>query len=76
MEKYNIRFQTMDQIVDFVKWGETIEDNMDLSSGVMNIDAKSMMGIIVIGLNRDLVLSVQGELTENEKDFLKDYIKA
>jgi phosphotransferase system HPr-like phosphotransfer protein len=76
MEKYNIRFQTMDQIVDFVKWGENIEDNMDLSSGVMNIDAKSMMGIIVIGLNRDLVLSVQGELTENEKDFLKDYIKA
>lgn len=76
MEKYNIRFQTMNQIVDFVKWGEGIEDNMDLSSGMINIDAKSMMGIILIGLNRDLVLSVQGELTENEKDFLKDYIKA
>jgi phosphotransferase system HPr-like phosphotransfer protein len=74
MEKYNIRFQSMDQIVNFVKWGEHIDKHMDLSAGVLDVDAKSMMGIVYMGLNKDLVLTVQGQLAENEKAVLRDYL--
>jgi hypothetical protein len=74
MEQYNIRFQTMDQIVNFVKWGESIDKPMDISSGVLDVDAKSMMGLVYIGLNKDLVLTVQGQLAEHEKADLRKYM--
>jgi hypothetical protein len=46
---------------------------MKLSSGTLNIDARSFMGIVIMGLNKELTLSVRGHLTENEKSVLASY---
>jgi phosphotransferase system HPr-like phosphotransfer protein len=73
MEKYIVKFHSMEQIDDFVQWIENLCIDMKLSSGTLNIDAKSFMGIIIMGLNKDLTLSVIGHLTENEKTVLANY---
>jgi phosphotransferase system HPr-like phosphotransfer protein len=73
MEQYNLKFHTVQQICDFVRWGESIDMTMDISTGVLEVDAKSIMGILVIGLNREVVLSVHGQLSQEEITCLAAY---
>jgi phosphotransferase system HPr-like phosphotransfer protein len=73
MEQYNLKFQTVQQVCDFVSWGESIDMTMDISTEGLEVDAKSIMGILVIGLNREVVLSVHGQLSQEEITCLADY---
>jgi hypothetical protein len=73
MEKYIVKFHSMEQIDNFVQWIENLCVDMNLSSGTLDIDARSFMGIVVMGLNKELTLSVLGHLTENEKAVLANY---
>jgi hypothetical protein len=73
MEKYIVKFHSMEQIDNFVQWIENLCVDMNLSSGTLDIDARSFMGIVVMGLNKELTLSVLGHLTENEKAVLENF---
>jgi phosphotransferase system HPr-like phosphotransfer protein len=73
MEQYNLKFQTVQQVCDFVNWVESIDMTMDISTEGLEVDAKSIMGILVIGLNREVVLSVHGQFSQEEITCLADY---
>lgn len=75
MEKYHLKFQSIEQINDFLRWGDKIDGRMDISSGALNVDAKSLLGIMNVGLNREMVLSVQGQLTQKEKSGLRGLVE-
>jgi hypothetical protein len=74
METYNLKFQSVEQLIKFVRWGEKVDGKMDISSGALNVDAKSIIGILNIGLNRDMTLSVYDHLSQKERLSLSDYI--
>jgi phosphotransferase system HPr-like phosphotransfer protein len=73
MEKYNLKFHTVQQVCEFVRWGEKVGWTMDLSTGSLDVDAKSIMGILIIGLDKEVVLSVHGQLSQEEKICLAEY---
>jgi phosphotransferase system HPr-like phosphotransfer protein len=73
MEKYQLTFRSMEQILNFVNWGERVENTMDITKGSLAVDAKSLMGILAIGLDREVTLSVHGRLAEEDKRFLVEY---
>jgi phosphotransferase system HPr-like phosphotransfer protein len=73
MEKYNVKFHSMREIEDFVQWIENVPGECDISSDNFNIDAKSFMGIIVLGLDRELTLSFQKDLSDKDKAVLDNY---
>jgi phosphotransferase system HPr-like phosphotransfer protein len=63
----------MEQILDFVNWGERVDKTMDIKKGTLAVDAKSLMGILSIGLNREVTLTVHGRLEDEDKRFLVEY---
>ena len=70
MEKYSIEFKSINQIQIFIKWAEKIPYEMDLSRGSICIDAKSLMGLISLGINNPVDLIVYGWLSADTKQQL------
>lgn len=68
MEKYTIVFHSLEQIRDFVQWAEKISCQMDVSIGSITVDGKSLAGIAAIGLGREILLTVHGELSDTERN--------
>lgn len=56
MEKYTIRFSTLDEIKDFVAKAEKCDFDIDLHYNHIWIDAKSLMGVMAAGINKELLV--------------------
>lgn len=67
MEKYKIVFHSLEQIQEFVKWAEKISCQMDISVDSIIVDGKSLAGIAAIGLEREILLTVHGKLSDTVK---------
>ncbi len=50
MEELEVYFQTMDDVVAFVRRANQIEEDVDLRFGHILVDAKSLQGVIAMGL--------------------------
>lgn len=50
MEELDVYFQTVDDMVAFVRRANQIEADVDLRFGHILVDAKSLQGVIAMGL--------------------------
>ena len=50
MEELEVYFETMDDVVAFVRRANQIEEDVDLRFGHILVDAKSLQGVIAMGL--------------------------
>ncbi len=72
MKKVKIMLDSINDVKDFVKKANELTCEADLSLGKYVIDAKSIMGIFSLDLNREIELSVH---SDNCDDFLQDIEK-
>ena len=72
MNKKIVVFQSLDDVLEFVRKVEKYPYNMDMKRGKCIVDAKSLLGLINLGFQREIELKVYEEDCE---DFLKDIEK-
>ncbi len=65
VEKHSIIFRNIEQINQFVTLAEKYDCDMDLGEGTIVIDAKSLMAIIAVGVNKRMKLTVHGDIDED-----------
>ena len=67
-----LTFKTPDEIVEFVKTVSKYEFDVDVRRGRVVVDAKSLLGIMHLGLNSVLELKMHtGDAGELETELLK-----
>ena len=72
MNKMQITFKNPDEIVDFVNTVCRYEFDIDLKKGKATVDAKSLLGIMYLGLNNVIELQMYSEdCTELKKELEK-----
>ena len=69
MNKTIVKFKNPDDIRNFVKTVEKYPFNMDMKSGNDIVDAKSILGLMTLGLNKKIELKVY---EDNCGDLLRD----
>ena len=72
MTEMKLTFKTPDEIVEFVKTVSKYEFDVDVRRGRVVVDAKSLLGIMHLGLNSVLELKMHtGDAGELETELLK-----
>lgn len=72
-----IRLRSMEQIRNFVNTISKFEDDIDLCSGRYQVDAKSILGIFSLDLNRPIqVLIYDKDRIPTIAESIEDYIVA
>ena len=69
MNKTIVKFKNPDDSRNFVKTVEKYPFNMDMKSGKYIVDAKSILGLMTLGLNKKIELKVY---EDNCGDLLRD----
>lgn len=71
----NIRFNSVAEAVDFVNTASRQPYNVDLSRGIYNVDAKSILGVLALGLGQIIRMDIHADekdyTSEAEKEVLK-----
>lgn len=73
MNKMQITFKNPEEIVDFVNTVCRYEFDMDLKKGKATVDAKSVLGIMYLGLNNVIELQMYSEDCAELKKELEKY---
>lgn len=73
MNKMQITFKNPDEIVDFVNTVCRYDFDMDLKKGKATVDAKSLLGIMYLGLNNVIELQMYSEDCSELKKELEKY---
>lgn len=63
--RLKIRFEKPDDILEFVNAADQYPGEMDLCYGNNVVDAKSILGVMLLGIGKDLTLNIY---SENRKD--------
>lgn len=71
MQKVKIQLKQISDITEFVKETSKIECDLDLNSGRYLIDAKSLMGIFTLGLDKQIDLIIHSDDEELKYKFDK-----
>lgn len=58
MREMNLTFRNPDEVLDFVKTVEQYPFDMDLCRGSVVVDAKSLLGIMNLGVNQTVNLKI------------------
>jgi phosphotransferase system HPr-like phosphotransfer protein len=74
MSELSIMIPNREAVGDFVALTSKLPYEMDLVQGSKIVDAKSVLGIIYMGLGKVLNLKVRTENLADAKISLKDYI--
>ena len=61
MRKKTVMFRKIDDMLDFIKKVENYPFDMDMKSGRFTVDAKSLFGILNLGLEKKIELKVYDE---------------
>lgn len=61
MTSVSILLNSTDKALTFIKDVEKFKEDMDLEAGRSYIDAKSMMGIFSLDLNRPVILHIHAD---------------
>ena len=72
MSEMKLTFKTPDEIVEFVKTVSRYDFDIDVSRGRVIVDAKSLLGIMHLGLNSVLEVKMHnGDCPELKEELLK-----
>ena len=74
MKDLYIKLNTISDVRDFVNAVNSINGDIDLTSGRYTVDGKSIMGIFSIDLTRTLCLKIHSD-NADECEEIKDMIK-
>ena len=68
-----ITFKNPEEILDFVNTVSKYDFDMDLKKGRIVVDAKSLLGIMHLGINNIIELQVYGDDCEELKQEISKY---
>jgi len=74
ISEMKLTFKDVNDIVDFVNRVEKFPYNMDMQQGQLVVDAKSLLGIMNLGLNQAVNLTVYSEECKDLEWEIKNYI--
>ena len=73
MNQMIIKFQNPEEVLDFVNKVAKYQYDMDMKRGRFVVDAKSILGIMNLGLNNVISLQVYGDHCEELKKEISRY---
>lgn len=73
MSEMRITFKNPEEILDFVNTVSKYDFDMDLKKGRIVVDAKSLLGIMHLGINNIIELQVYGDDCEELKQEISKY---
>ena len=76
MSKIRVMFQTPEEINHFVNIVNAYPFDMDMVKGSITVDAKSILSLMRLGINTEMMLSVHAEKCEDLVEDLEKYIAA
>ena len=76
MNKMIVVFQNLDDIVKFVQKVEKYPYNMDMKRGKYVVDAKSLLGLLKLGVQREIELTVSEEECGALRKDLEEFVAA
>ena len=76
MSRLKVKFTTPREVADFVNRVERYPYALDLSRGSVVVDAKSLLGIMVLGLNQVVSLSIYADECSQLCQDIEKYIAA
>ena len=76
MRKKTVMFRKIDDMLDFIKKVENYPFDMDMKSGRFTVDAKSLFGILNLGLERKIELKVYDENCDALFEDIAQYVAA
>lgn len=76
MRKMKLVFDSIEEIGSFVNIVKKYPFEMDLSRGRLIVDAKSLLGIINLGVNNEVDLHVHADSCEELRSELGAYLTA
>lgn len=71
MNTFNISINTIDKVKRFVNLTNRCEADVDIISGRLLVDAKSIMGIFSMDLTRPMTLRIHESNTEKLEEYKK-----
>lgn len=76
MSQRTIIFSSPEDVLNFVRTVEKYPYDMDLESGRAVVDAKSLLGLMNLGLNKEIKLKVYDENCQDLFDEISEYFAA
>lgn len=76
MSELKVRFRNPEEIIDFVNTVEKYDCAMDMKRGRFVVDAKSLLGIMNLGLNNIIELKVYDDDCDQLKQEISQYVAA
>ncbi len=76
MNRRKLMFSKPDDVMNFVKTVQDYPFDMDVKRGSCIADAKSLLGLLNLGLNRELELKVYGEECHDLFQSIEQYVVA
>lgn len=73
MGEMRLTFKTPDEMVEFVNIVSRYDFDVDVSRGRVIVDAKSLLGIMHLGLNKILELKMHSAVCQELKEQLLKY---
>lgn len=71
----NIRFNSVAEAVDFVNTASRQPYSVDLSRGIYNVDAKSILGVLALGLGQTIRMEIHADETEYPLEAEREVLK-
>ncbi|NBH73257.1 HPr family phosphocarrier protein [Clostridiaceae bacterium] len=76
MSRFRVRFENPGEVADFVTRVERYPYAMDLSRGSVVVDAKSLLGVMVLGFGQVMDLSIYADDCSQLRQDIRKYIAA
>ncbi len=73
MNEMKITFKNPDEILEFVKTVSKYEFDMDIRKGRVVVDAKSLLGVMHLGLNNEMALQMYSDECEELQKKIAKY---
>lgn len=76
MKKMKVVFKNVDEISNFVNIVSKYPYEMDLAKGRIVIDAKSLLGIITLGVLNEVDLIIHSDTSDDLRSEIGDFLTA
>lgn len=74
MTEIGISFRNIEDIQSYLREIEEFDIPMDVKCGSVSVDAKSIMGIMSLGLNKVVTLLVSSDYSEKVRTAIANYV--
>ncbi|MFI3177224.1 MAG: HPr family phosphocarrier protein [Eubacteriales bacterium] len=74
--EFQVAFRSVEEISDFVNLANQYPVEMDLSRGKYVVDAKSIIGMLNLGIHNELNLIVHGDMTTCLRQAIDTFVVA